>query len=131
MNASQTVTTKCVKCQGKGHIRAFQGYAAGVCFDCNGAGSFTETVEKIKRRQKRIEADKRRTHAQMEANLNRMAPLHAIWEQRGDLIAERFPEIPQGAMVSIAQREELWESDLLWKDATDRCQRNARDMGLI
>ena len=30
----------CAKCNGAGHIRGFSHYAAGVCFDCGGAGRF-------------------------------------------------------------------------------------------
>lgn len=124
MNATATVETKCGKCQGKGHLNVFQNVAGGVCFDCKGAGKFVETVEKVKRRKARIEADKRRAVAQMEANLNRMAPLHAVWEQRADLIFDRNPEIHPAAMSHFAQRDELWEADMKWTWAVDSNRSN-------
>lgn len=31
----------CAKCNGTGHIRAFNHYAQGVCFQCNGTGKIT------------------------------------------------------------------------------------------
>lgn len=118
MNA--TITTKCIKCNGKGHIMTFQNIAGGICFDCKGAGSFTETVEKIQLRKARIATDKRRAQAQREANMDRMAPLHAVWEQRADLIADRYPEIHPEAMIVAASSEDLWQEDAQWMAFVDR-----------
>ena len=38
MCQTKTIAT-CPKCMGKKHIRGFEHYAAGVCFECGGSGS--------------------------------------------------------------------------------------------
>lgn len=44
--ATKTRTTQCPKCSGTGTVARFLDYKAGVCFDCNGAG----TIAAIARR---------------------------------------------------------------------------------
>lgn len=127
MNA--TITTKCAKCNGRGHILAFSGIAGGICFDCKGAGQFVETVATVERRKARAAAAARREVARREAYLDSVAHIHAVWEQRADLIVDRFAEITPAAITHIASRDELWESDMLWIQTVDSVRGNLSAVG--
>lgn len=76
-----------------------------------------------------IERENAKARAQAERNLDEMAPLHAVWEQRGDLIADMYPEIHESAMVAIAATEEFWQEDARWRQAVTNCRRNANATG--
>lgn len=132
MTATKTaekIFTKCHRCAGRGHFTCWQNIAGGACFACAGAGGVWETRAVVKARHAKIEAEKVTARAQMERNLDEMAPLHAIWDTRADLVVDRFEDIHPGALVSVVAREELWESDALWMQSVDSIRRNAGATG--
>lgn len=118
------VFTKCGRCNGRGHMMAYQNVAGGICFECKGTKGIWETKEAIARRAAAAKRAQANAQAKMQVNLDKMAPIHAVWEQRADLVVDLFEDIPGGALTSICATEEFWGDGMLWREAVANIRGN-------
>ena len=89
---------KCGRCKGTGHVRGFEHYANGVCFDCKGAGTHDVSLATV--------AANRKPRAQVIREIKRILDsMKVTAEETGNAFERSGDEYSMGWILAHADKD--------------------------